>query len=114
MRSNALLRSTSTSARALFCVLSVVACALAPHVNTHAQTPVRASKGSSFVAGRVTCEEHPVAGVLVALMPVNWSGFGPPQPAAKATTDAYGRYRLTNVPGARYPLPATAHAYSLC
>ncbi len=112
MDTKAILSATRPRPRTVVRALLLIACALASHLHTSAQTPAPVPKDTSTLAGRVTSEGQGVAGVLVTLIPAEWNGR-PPTPAAKATTDADGQYRLTNAPPGHYYLTTSAPAYVL-
>jgi protocatechuate 3,4-dioxygenase beta subunit len=80
-----------------------------------AQTSTSATKATATISGRITIEGQPAQGVEVTLLrDDDWRrmdfGLGiPPLPAA--TTDAEGRYKLSNVAAGGYVLLAHAPAY---
>ena len=80
-----------------------------------AQTSTSATKATATISGRITIEGQPAQGVEVTLLrDEDWRrmdfGLGiPPLPAA--TTDAEGRYKLSNVAAGGYVLLAHAPAY---
>jgi hypothetical protein len=80
-----------------------------------AQTSTSATKATATISGRITIEGEPAQGVKVILVgpdDVRRMDYGlgiPPLPAA--TTDAEGRYKLSNVAAGAYVLTAYAPAY---
>ncbi len=88
--------------------LVALACVCAPTF-VRAQANAKEMKDPGTIAGRVVAEGHGAAGVPVMLMPQEWSRET--KPAAKATTDADGRYRLTDIPPGRYFLSPIAPAF---
>jgi protocatechuate 3,4-dioxygenase beta subunit len=80
-----------------------------------AQTSTSATKATATISGRITIEGEPAQGVKVILVgpdDVRKMDYGlgiPPLPAA--TTDAEGRYKLSNVAAGAYVLTAYAPAY---
>jgi protocatechuate 3,4-dioxygenase beta subunit len=80
-----------------------------------AQTSTSATKATATISGRITIEGQPAQGVKVILLgpdDVRRMDYGlgiPPLPAA--TTDAEGRYKLSNVAAGAYVLTAYAPAY---
>src|SRR2546421_8682597 len=102
MRVNIMLLATQS--RKVSLALLVALCALAA-VSVRAQTTAKETKEASTIAGRVTADGHGVAGVLVTLMPTQLTTDR--KPAAKAKSDADGRYLLTDVPPGSYYLNPT-------
>ncbi|MFL6208469.1 MAG: collagen binding domain-containing protein [Pyrinomonadaceae bacterium] len=106
----AMLRSIKPRPRAVVCALLLVACALAPARNARAQVaPAREAKDNGAISGRITNDNHGVAGVLVTLAAAQDSEQR--KSPLKTTTDADGRYRLLNVPPGRYYLNPFAPAF---
>ncbi|HZT59563.1 MAG TPA: carboxypeptidase regulatory-like domain-containing protein [Pyrinomonadaceae bacterium] len=98
-----------TKYRRVLCRAFLLACALITTRSANAQSGAKDSKEPAIVAGRITLEGRGVAGVLVTLMS---SQYGQQvRPTAKATTDAEGRYRMTDVPAGSYFLNPFAPAY---
>lgn len=59
------------------------------------------ASGTGIITGRVTIGDKPARGVAIVLMPAN--DYGPyRKTAARDTTDADGRFRLTNLAAGRY------------
>lgn len=95
----------NAAARALFIIalLLLASAAAAPAQST--------SKGTGSITGRVTGGDgRGVQGIALALMPDDYTPDR--KPAARATTDADGRYRLTNVPAGRFHLVTLAPAFT--
>ncbi|MBA3243009.1 MAG: carboxypeptidase regulatory-like domain-containing protein [Acidobacteria bacterium] len=94
-------------ARVMFISLSLLVCGT--WTRCAAQTTTAAKEAPASVSGRVTNGEKGLPGIEVILTP--------PDPgsrikaAARATSDAEGRFRLTGVPPGRYQLMAVAPAY---
>jgi protocatechuate 3,4-dioxygenase beta subunit len=71
-----------------------------------------APPANATVSGRVTTTDgKPVANVAVALTPADFTGDRN-RAAGRATTDAEGHYKITNVAAGRYRLQALAPLYS--
>jgi protocatechuate 3,4-dioxygenase beta subunit len=71
-----------------------------------------APPANATVSGRVTTiDGKPVANVAVALTPADFTGDRN-RTAGRATTDAEGRYKITNVAAGRYRLQALAPLYT--
>lgn len=94
-------------ARVMFVSLSLLVCGT--WARCAAQTTTAAKEAPASVSGRVTNGEKGMPGIEVMLTP--------PDPtsrikaAARATSDAEGRFRMTGVPPGRYQLMAVAPAY---
>jgi protocatechuate 3,4-dioxygenase beta subunit len=86
--------------------LLLLVCALAPSVRPQTQPPAKETKDAGTVAGRVTRDGRGVGEVLITLLPE-----GGAKAVARATSDADGNYRLTNVPPGRYFLNPFAPAF---
>ena len=99
---------SATHTRQVVPALLALICTLAP-LCVRAQTSAKETRETSTVAGRVMLEGHGAAGLPVLLAPYERSRDM--KPGVKATTDADGRYRLTDVPPGRYLLNPTAPAY---
>ena len=85
-------------------VCALLVCALVSAAR--AQSP---AKEAGTITGRVTADGHGLAGVLVALMPTE---FTPERkPVARAATGADGRYQIANVPPGSYYLNTVAPVY---
>jgi hypothetical protein len=98
-----------TKYRRVLCRAFLLACTLVTTQSANAQSTANETKEPATVAGRITLEGRGVAGVLVTLMS---SQYGQQvRPTAKATTDAEGRYRMTDVPAGSYFLNPFAPAY---
>ena len=73
--------------------------------SAHAQTAAAAAKPTATISGKITVNEKGVADILVAALvldrPVQ-------QPAARAKSDANGRYRLAGLPAGQYQITAIA------
>jgi protocatechuate 3,4-dioxygenase beta subunit len=100
-------------ARALSLLVAALLSVCAPHridaQSLAAKTPAPAN---ATVSGRVTTTDgKPAANITVALSPAD---FTPDRNriAARATTDAEGRYKITNVAAGRYRLLALAPLYT--
>lgn len=77
---------------------------LAPF-SAHAQTPIAGAKPAGTISGKVTVNEKGVADILVAAQVADRPD---PQPAARAKSDASGRYSLTGLPAGQYQVVAIA------
>ena len=77
---------------------------LAPFT-THAQTATAGAKSTGTISGKITLNEKGVADILVAAQVADRAGQ---QPAARAKSDATGRYRLTGLPAGQYQITAIA------
>jgi len=84
---------------------SAAAVAAQPGTPAAAQSATRAAHAGGSVAGRVTLEGKAAPGLQVVLL------LNGRTPAATATTDAEGRYRVQDVPPARYEVTPAAPAY---
>ena len=96
-----LLKLSLTFARALAGLLLLVP------LLAHAQTPPAISKPTATISGKVTVNEKAVPDILVAAQMLD-RPFQ--QPAARAKSDATGRYRLTGLPAGQYQITAIAPA----
>ncbi|MDX6695078.1 MAG: hypothetical protein QOF02_2681 [Blastocatellia bacterium] len=68
------------------------------------------STGTGTITGRITVGDKPARGVTVVLLTGN--PYGPERkPQARATTDAEGRFRLSNVPAGRHEVVPVAPAF---
>lgn len=67
------------------------------------------SSGTGTITGRVMIGDKPAQGVAIVLMPLNAYGIDR-KPATRATTDAEGEFRLTNVAAGRYQVMPIAPA----
>jgi protocatechuate 3,4-dioxygenase beta subunit len=76
-------------------------------LSAHAQTAPAAPKPTGTISGKVTVNEKAVADILVAAQPLDRPLQ---QAAARAKTDAGGRYRLTNLPAGQYQVTAISPA----
>ncbi|MGZ5434528.1 MAG: carboxypeptidase regulatory-like domain-containing protein [Pyrinomonadaceae bacterium] len=94
-------RLSLTFARALAGLLLLVP------LSAHAQTPPASAKPTGTISGKVTVNEKGVADILVAAQVADRPGQ---QPAARAKSDATGRYRLTGLPAGQYQITAIAPA----
>ena len=94
-------RLSLTFARALAGLLLLVP------LSAHAQTAPASAKPTGTISGKVTVNEKGVADILVAAQSLD-RPFQ--QPAARAKSDANGRYRLTGLPAGQYQITAIAPA----
>ncbi|HEY5837842.1 MAG TPA: carboxypeptidase-like regulatory domain-containing protein [Pyrinomonadaceae bacterium] len=74
-------------------------------LSAHAQTSPASAKPTGTVSGKVTVNEKGVPDILVAAQLLD-QPFR--QPAARAKSDATGRYRLTGLPAGQYQITAVA------
>jgi protocatechuate 3,4-dioxygenase beta subunit len=74
-------------------------------LSAHAQTPPASAKPTATISGKVTVNEKGVPDILVAAQLLD-RPFQ--QPAARAKSDANGRYRLTGLPAGQYQITAVA------
>ena len=84
---------------------ALVALFLLAPFTTHAQTAPAGAKPTGTISGKITLSEKGVADILVAAQVVDRPGQ---QPAARAKSDASGRYRLTGLPAGQYQVTAIA------
>ena len=71
----------------------------------HAQTATTDAKPTGTISGKVTVNEKGVADILVA---AQFADRPSQQPAARAKSDASGRYRITGLPAGQYQITAVA------
>lgn len=90
-----------TFARALAGLLLLVP------LSAYAQTPAASAKPTGAVSGKVTVNDKGVPDILVAAQLLD-QPFR--QSAARAKSDATGRYRLTGLPAGQYQITAVAPA----
>lgn len=89
-------------------MLGLLCCAF---VGARAQTAQ--ASGTGNITGRITLGDKPAQGVVVALLSANAYGPDRNKIALRATTDAEGQFRLTNVPAGRYQVMPIAPAFVL-
>ena len=102
------MRSSARSAVPAFITILCLAATL------FAQAPTKqaaAKTSTASVSGRVTIKDKPAVGVVVGLRRAE--GMNPWEQGLRATTDADGSYRLTNVPAGTYMVVTAAPAYVL-
>ncbi|HJZ81558.1 MAG TPA: carboxypeptidase regulatory-like domain-containing protein [Pyrinomonadaceae bacterium] len=73
-----------------------------------AQTPDVKPKPSGSISGRVTIGEKPAPGILIMV-----NGMNSAMPAAQATSDADGNYRLAGLPAGQISVTPVAPVYVL-
>ena len=98
-----------SSARCAVPALITIVCLAA---SLFAQAPAKqpaAKTPRCSVSGRVTIKDKPAAGVWVGLR--RSEGMNPWEQGLRATTDADGMYRLTNVPAGSYMVVPSTPAY---
>jgi protocatechuate 3,4-dioxygenase beta subunit len=71
----------------------------------HAQTAAGGAKPTGTISGKITVNEKGVPDILVAAQFADRPGQ---QPAARAKSDASGRYRLSGLPAGQYQITAIA------
>src|SRR6185436_4485258 len=90
--------------------VAIVALLLTLPLSLYAQATESQSKTAGTISGRVTVGERPVADILVAAQTADRPMQ---QPAARARTDANGRYRLVGLPAAQYQILTIAPALAV-
>lgn len=78
-----------------------------------AQTPQQpaATVGTGTISGRVTSNDRPLAGIVIAVMAAQPTGAFGRVALARAETDVDGRYQLTGVPAGSYTVVSLAALY---
>jgi hypothetical protein len=100
-----------SSLKRLLCCSLIVAVAILAHAtgNAHGQTSAEKPKGTASISGRVTVGNKAAAGILITAL----GGTNQQTVAAKATTDADGRYSFEGLAMGQFTLAPVAPAYAL-
>lgn len=93
-------------------MLMVVLCSAATTLFAQSRSKDLKPQATGSITGRVVLDDKAAAGTVVQLLPAE-RDYDDPQrkPAARATTDAEGGFRLSNVPAGRYNVMAVAPAF---
>ena len=100
-----------SSLKRLLCCSLIVAVAILAHAtrNAHGQTPAEKPKGTASISGRVTVGNKAAAGILITAL----GGTNQQTVAAKATTDADGRYSFEGLAMGQFTVALLAPVYVL-
>ncbi len=100
-----------SSLKRLLCCSLIIAVAILGHAtrNAHGQRPAEKPKGTASISGRVTVGNKAAAGILITAL----GGTNQQTVAAKATTDADGRYSFEGLAMGQFTVAPVAPVYVL-